>query len=108
LTGEAGQEFRAAYVGDSDPSDPRLSPLQGDLAKSPPAVIATAEYDILRDDGLHYAEQLEAAGVAVKHFHYPTLMHGFFGFGPLSEAANAAIDEICAAAVELAGAPATV
>lgn len=98
LTLEAGALFRTAYLGDADPEDPRISPLRGeDFSALPPAVIVTCEYDILRDDGGAYAEKLRAAGVPVVHLHYPSLMHGFLGFGPLSKACDAAFDEIAAA-----------
>lgn len=98
LTAEAGVVFRNAYLGEADPEDPRVSPLRGkDFGAQPPAVIVTCEYDILRDDGKNYADKLAEHNVAVTHLHYPTLMHGFLGFGPLSEAADAALDEIAAA-----------
>jgi acetyl esterase len=102
LTAEAGLVFSAAYAGGADPADPRLSPLRGEFTPdSPPAVIVTCEYDILRDDGLPYAEKLREQGVAVTHLHYPSLMHGFLGFFPLSETCNAALDEICTAITAL-------
>ncbi|MGH2960159.1 MAG: alpha/beta hydrolase, partial [Solirubrobacterales bacterium] len=81
LTKEAGLVFHAAYLGDSDPEDPRLSPLQGeDFGHHPPAVVVTCEYDILRDPGLAYAAKLADFDVPLTHLHYPSLMHGFMGF----------------------------
>jgi acetyl esterase len=103
LTKLAGETFRAAYLGSSDPSEPRLSPLFGeDFGNQPPTLVVTAEYDILRDGGLAYAAKLEAFGVPVKHLHYPSLMHGFMGFFPFSKTCDRALDEICAGAVALA------
>lgn len=104
LTLEAGALFRTAYLGDADPEDPRISPLRGEnFSAQPPAVIVTCEYDILRDDGFLYAEKLREHGVAVTHLHYPSLMHGFLGFGPLSVACDDAFDEIVGALESLTG-----
>jgi len=97
LTLESALWFGGLYLTDpgSQSSDPRASPLLGELAGLPPAIVVTAQYDPLRDEGVAYADALKAAGVPVTHLHYDALMHGFFGFGPLSAACEAAIDEIC-------------
>jgi acetyl esterase len=101
LTAEAGAYFRDAYLGDADPEDPRVSPLRGEnFGEQPPAVVVTCEYDLLRDDGARYAEKLAEHSVAVTHLHYPSLMHGFLGFYPLSEGCDKALDEIGSVAVE--------
>jgi acetyl esterase len=89
--------FQTNYVPSHvDEDDPRISPLKArDLSGLPPAVVATAGYDPLRDDGEAYAEALTAAGVRVIHRRFDSLTHGFFGFGPFSAAAREAIAQIC-------------
>jgi acetyl esterase len=89
--------FHGHYLGGDEAlrSDPRASPALGDLQGLPPALIYTAQYDPLRDDGNAYAEALSAAGVKVVHRCFEGLIHGFFALGPLSSAAQAAVDEIC-------------
>ena len=75
--------------------------LHGELAGQPPAVVVTAEYDPLRDEGIAYADALAAAGVEVHQTTYPGLIHGFFDMGPWSPACQRAIDETVARFGEL-------
>lgn len=66
------------YLAGHDPRDPLVSPLHApDLHGLPPAFIATAEHDVLRDDGTRYADRLRAADVRVRLVNYPDVPHGF-------------------------------
>jgi acetyl esterase/lipase len=74
---------------DGSPDDPRVSPLLEDdarLASAPSAIVVTAEYDPLRDDGEAYASRLADAGVATSHVRFDGQIHGFFSmFGLLDD-----------------------
>ncbi len=80
---------------------PGVSPLLADdLTGVAPAVVVTAGFDPLRDEGAAYAERLEAAGVRCEYRCYDDLVHGFFGMGVLPEG-MAVASEVCAAAGRL-------
>jgi acetyl esterase len=97
LTADDMDWFRRHYVGEApDHADPTMSPLRGRLEGLPPAVVATAEFDPLRDEGNAYADALRAAGVEVDAKCYPGMVHGFFDMGVLSAGAQAATDDAVA------------
>ena len=59
-------------------TDPRVSPLLAeDLSGLPRAIVATAGFDVLRDEGEAFADRLQDAGVEVVHQHFPSLIHGY-------------------------------
>jgi acetyl esterase len=83
LTAESMSWFVGHYLsgGHGSPDDPRVSPLLADdeiLAAGPPALVITAGYDPLRDEGVAYADRLNHVGVATSHVHFPGQIHGFF------------------------------
>ncbi|MDI3560466.1 alpha/beta hydrolase [Bradyrhizobium sp. Arg816] len=82
--------FCGHYLADpAHAADWRVSPLRAELAGLAPAIVTTAWFDPLRDEGAAYARALEAAGVRVKHHEGPGLIHGYFGLGDASEVAKA-------------------
>ena len=97
LTQEMMTWFGEQYLGAGDTlvvdaADPAVSPLfTPDLAGVAPALVVTAGYDPLRDEGDAYAARLAEAGVAVTHQTNDTLIHDFFGMDAASPAAAAAV-----------------
>ncbi len=80
-----------------DPADWRISPLRApDLSEVAPAVVLTAEFDPLRDEGRAYAARLEGAGAPVVRMEYDGLIHGFFGLSAAFDASRDALQRISA------------
>jgi acetyl esterase len=74
----------------ADGADWRVSPLRAkDHAGLAPAIVCTAWFDPLRDEGAAYAAALEGAGVPARHYSGEGLIHGYFGLGEASEVARA-------------------
>lgn len=81
-----------------DAADWRVSPLVApDPAGLPPALVMTAGYDPLCDEGDEYAARLAAAGVPVEHRRFVGQIHGFITNGKIIRAADSALDEAAAA-----------
>jgi acetyl esterase len=96
LTRDTLAWFRNHYVGanEADVLNPLASPLLAeDLSGLPPALIITAEFDPLRDEGEEYGRRLEQAGVPVKVHRYDGMIHGFFPLVGVFDACNQAVDE---------------
>ena len=98
LTADDMQWFLSHYVGTAtDFTDPQMSPIKAtDLSGLAPAVVVTAEFDPLRDEGNAYADALRAAGVEVLSKQYDGMIHGFFDMGVFSAGAQAAVDDAVA------------
>lgn len=94
--------YRAQYLPDRpDWESPLASPIeQPDLTGVAPALIITAGFDPLRDEGRRYAERLADAGVATRYRCYDDMVHGFFGMGILPDG-MAMASEICVGMGEL-------
>jgi len=92
LTKAAMQWFVDLYANDgSDAHDARMSPLWAvDLAGLPPALIITAGFDPLRDEGKAYADKLQKAGVEVDYCCYDGMVHGFMGMAGVLDKAQQA------------------
>lgn len=99
LEREGIEFFRRCYLPDARAyADWRASPLlASSLAGLPPALVVTAGYDPLLDEGKAYAGRLKAAGVEVAYREYPDMVHGFLLLGGVLDTANAAVAECCAA-----------
>lgn len=87
--------FRDHYLGPQDQKS--ASPwFWTDLRGSAPAIVVTAGFDPLVDEGVAWAQRLREAGVPVVHRNYPSLIHGFISMTGAVTAARTAVDEFCA------------
>lgn len=92
LTRAAMQWFQRHYLrSPEDAEDWHASPIRApSLAGVAPAIVVTAECDVLHDDGANYAEALRRAGVPVEYREYPGMIHAFFGMVPAVDDAMSA------------------
>jgi len=105
LTREHVEFFRDSYLPEvADRRSPYASPLLAEsLEDLPPAIVITAGFDVLRDEGIAYAERLEAAGVPTLRAHYPSMIHGFVTMDRIFGEAEDAIDKAATALSEAFG-----
>ena len=81
-----------------DLNRPTVTILAESHAGVAPALVITAEFDPLRDQGIRYAEKLRADGVEATHTNYEGMVHVFFQLGPISDAGARAVTEVAEAA----------
>lgn len=95
LTSTAMDFFHGHYSrSEVDLADPRFSPILAELEGAAPAVVITAEYDPLRDQGNAYAVKLTEAGVDVDHVQYDGMFHGFFSMDAGLDVAKDAQEQV--------------
>jgi acetyl esterase len=96
LTRDMMRYFWTSYLAKpTDGHDAFASPLQADdLSRLPPALVLTAQYDVLRDEGEAYAARLAQAGVPVRCTRYLEMNHGFIGLAALCDPALHALVEM--------------
>lgn len=93
LTAATMQWFGEQY--NADPADFRASPRRAASHEGvAAALVITAQYDPLRDQGSKYADRLRAAGVDVTYTNYEGMVHAFFQFSPVVAQAKQAIDQV--------------
>ena len=107
LTSDTIRYFHDHYIDDAKHDlDWRASPLlHTDLSHLPPALVLTAGYDPLRDEGLDYARALADAGNHVSYVCFERQIHGFITMGRVLDEANTAVT-LCAAELKRAMQPA--
>jgi acetyl esterase len=103
LTADSIAYYRGHYIeAPADWADWRASPLlAADLSRLPPALVITAGYDPLRDEGRLYADALSAAGNRVQYVCFERQIHGFITMGRVLDEAHTAVD-LCASALRRA------
>jgi acetyl esterase len=101
LTRDTIAYFHDHYIDDARLDlDWRVSPLLApDLSRLPPALVLTAGFDPLRDEGLAYAEALTRAGTRADYVCFERQIHGFILMGRVLDEANTAV-ALCAAALK--------
>ncbi|MCU1601744.1 MAG: hypothetical protein JWO22_2453 [Frankiales bacterium] len=100
----AGEHMVRTYAPDHSVDEPLVSVLHADHAGLPPALVITAEHDVLRTDGSAYADKLREAGVPVLHRDYKGVPHGFLGMARLTPDSERCVSLIASEIVAALGA----
>ena len=97
LTEETMIFFRDNYLSEGDHALAIVaSPMAcGDVTGTPDTLIVTAQYDVLRDEGLAFVDKLKTGKVNVIHQHLPDCTHGFISMGRFSGATRKRLEQIC-------------
>ena len=99
LTKVTMQWYWDHYLSNEDDAlNPYAAPLQAkSLVGQPPALVITAEFDPLCDEGEAYAKRLSEAGVETTATRYDGVIHGFFTMGAVVDKGQQAVDEASSA-----------
>jgi acetyl esterase len=93
--------FRDHYLNSADERETASPWFWPDLGGSAPALVVTAGFDPLVDEGNEWAGRLAEADVSVQHYCHDSLVHGFLSLAGISRAARSATDQICAEIVDM-------
>jgi len=107
ITNDGVTRVRDAYVGDSDPTAPLVSPIYADLSGLPPLLIQVGENEVLLDDSTRLAERAENAGVDVSLEVWPEMIHVWHFFAAMLPEGQQAIARIGEWVRQRLGAPVT-
>ncbi|MEM2586158.1 MAG: alpha/beta hydrolase [Archaeoglobaceae archaeon] len=101
LTRDMMEWFARQYLrSEEDRYNPLASPMLAELRNLPPALIITAEYDPLRDEGELYGHLMRKSGGEVVMVRYNGVIHGFLNFYPIIRAGKEAINQIAMSAID--------
>jgi acetyl esterase len=90
LTRAAMEWFYSHYINEDDHEHHFVAPIRADLSDLPPALVITAEFDPLRDEGNDYGRLLQRAGVPTTVSCYDGMIHGFFSMSSILDKAKVA------------------
>jgi len=93
LTAEVMEWFGNHLAAAGHPEQARAEPVHADLAGVAPALVVTAGFDPLKDEGKAYAAAMNAAGVRAEHVEYAAFVHDFYTLSPFCVGVPAAIEE---------------